>query len=114
MNPDIVHLDLSKNNLQDAGVEALLRVLKTTTSLIHLDLMQNNISTKGAKRLFKALANNMSLISLHIGNVENVSKNRVGEKAVPKLNKFLQASQIMSFLDLRSTNLTDSGLILLC
>ena len=43
-----------------------------------------------------------------------MSKNRVGVKAVPKLNKFLQASQILSFLDLRSTNLTDAGLTLLC
>ena len=64
--------------------------------------------------MFKALAQNFSLISLKIGNVENVSKNRVGVKAVPKLNKFLTASQVLSFLDLRSTNLTDAGLSQLC
>ena len=64
--------------------------------------------------MFKALASNFSIISLKIGNIENVNKNKVGVKAVPKLNMFLKSSQILSFLDLRSTNLTDAGLIALC
>lgn len=33
---------------------------------------------------------------------------------MPKLNKLLDVSQILQFLDLRSTNLTDAGLTLLC
>ena len=32
---------------------------------------------------------------------------------MPKLNKLLQTSQVISFLDLRSTNLTDAGVALL-
>lgn len=32
---------------------------------------------------------------------------------MPKLNKFIRTSQVLSFLDLRSTNLTDAGLSLL-
>jgi len=114
VNPDIVHVDLSKNNLQDEGVEALTPVISCHQSIIHLDLTQNNISAKVAKKLFKALVNNITLISLRIGNIENVNKNRLGAKAVPKLNELLQTSQILSFLDLRSTNLTDSGIALLC
>lgn len=46
--------------------------------------------------------------------MENDSKNKVGAEAVPKLNKFVASSLILSFLDLRSTNLTDAGLIQLC
>ena len=114
VNADIAHVDLSKNNLQDEGLDSLMRVIKNNTSIIHLDLTQNNITTRGAKKAFKSLASNLSLISLRIGNVENVSKNKVGVKAVPKLNKLIRASQILSFLDLRSTNLTDAGLIVLC
>ena len=38
VNRDIVHVDLSKNNLQDEGVEALIRVIKNNDSIIHLDL----------------------------------------------------------------------------
>ena len=33
---------------------------------------------------------------------------------MPKLNKFLQTTKILSMLDLRSTNLMDAGVILLC
>ena len=51
---------------------------------------------------------------MRIGNHENVSKNKVGVKAVPKLNGLLRTSQVISFLDLRSTNLTDAGLVVLC
>ena len=114
VNRNIVHVDLSKNNLQDQGVEALISVIESNSSIIHLDLAQNNISAKGAKKVFKGLANSESLISLNIGNFENVNKNKVGAKAVPKLNQLISSSQVLSYLDLRSTNLTDSGLALLC
>ena len=40
-------------------------------------------------------------------------KNKLGVRAVPKLNNFLRQSQILNFLDLRSTNLTDAGIELL-
>ena len=73
----------------DIGVEMLIRVIKNHSSIIHLDLTQNNITTRGSKKVFKSLASNFSLISLRMGNIDNVSKNRVGYKAVPKLNKFI-------------------------
>ena len=73
----------------DIGVEMLIRVIKNHTSIIHLDLTQNNITTKGSKKVFKSLASNISLISLRMGNIDNTSKNKVGVKAVPKLNKFI-------------------------
>ena len=114
VNPNIAHLDLRKNNLGDLGVKHLMHVVKSNNSLVHLDLAQNKISTKGAKKVFKALAVNKSLISLRVGNIENDSKNQVGLKAVPSLNHFVQSSQILTFLDLKSTNLTDAGLAMLC
>ena len=114
VNRDIAHVDLSTNNLQDAGVETLCRVIKSNKSIMHLDLMQNNITSKGVKKLFKALTNNVSLVQLKIGNTENVSKNRINIKAVKKLNTFLKTSKTLCFLDLRSMNLTDSGLSMLC
>ena len=113
VNPEIAHLDLAKNNLGDEGAEIIARVVQNNMSIIHLDLSQNNITPKGAKKVFKALRNNISLISIKIGNTENVNRNRLNPMAVPKLNKMLEASQILQFLDLRSTNLTDAGLSLL-
>ena len=78
VNRDIVHVDLAKNHLQDAGAEVLARVVQNHTAMIHFDLSQNNITPKGAKKVFKSLTNNISLISLKIGNTENVNKNRLG------------------------------------
>ena len=62
---------------------------------------------------FKQLTGHKSLISLDIGNMENTSKNKIGEKAVPKLVEFLQKSKIIQFLNLRSTVLGDPGLTML-
>lgn len=109
-----MHVDLCKNNLQDEGAKILASAIRHSTSLIHLDLCQNGISPNGAKKIFKALTNNNSVISLKIGNSENVNRNRLSVRAVPDLNKYLISSQVLQFLDLRSTNLTDAGLSLLC
>ena len=90
-----------------------MREVKKSTEIVHLDLTQNNLSAKSAKRVFKSLMSNQSVISLRIGNTENDMKNKLGVIAVPKLNSFLRQSQILTFLDLRSTNLTDAGIELL-
>ena len=57
--------------------------------------------------MFKSLYGNNALISLKIGNVENIQKNKIGMKAVPKLVELLQMSAVLSFLDVRSTVISD-------
>lgn len=69
---------------------------------------------RGAKNICKSLTGHPSLVSIKLGNTENVNRNRLGVQAVPKLNELLSSSQVLQFLDVRSTNLTDTGLILLC
>ena len=86
---NIVHINLSKNNLRDEGVEEILRKIKISTSIIHVNLSQNCLTPQGSKMAFKQLTGHKSLISLDIGNMENTSKNKIGEKAVPKLVEFL-------------------------
>ena len=82
---EIVHIDLSKNNLRDEGADEILRKVKLSTTIIHLDLSQNSISPVGAKKVFKNLIGHTSVISLNMGNQENTSKNKIGLKALPKL-----------------------------
>jgi hypothetical protein len=50
-----VYLDLSRNNLGNDGVAALVKGVKTNCSLIHLDLGSNDITYEGANELFKGL-----------------------------------------------------------
>ena len=82
---NIVHINLSKNHLRDAGAEEIVRKVKVSTTIIHLDISQNFLTPKGAKKVFKSLIGHNSLISLNIGNEDNTAKNKIGLKAVPKL-----------------------------
>ena len=111
---EIAHLNICKNNIRDKGVDVLMQVVRYNQNLIHLDLTQNNITSIGAKKVFKNLTGNNSIISLNLGNIENINKNKVGLKAIPSLNEYLKASTVLTFLNLRSTLLTDQGLALLC
>jgi Ran GTPase-activating protein (RanGAP) involved in mRNA processing and transport len=55
-NKHVTHLDLSYNNIDDAGVSTLSRLLKFNQSLKELDLEGNNISPEGAKKLAETLS----------------------------------------------------------
>ena len=92
VNKNIVHINLSKNLLKDEGVEEIMRQVKHSYSIIHLDLQQNNITSKGAKKIFKGLISNNSVISLKVGNIDNIQKNKIGLKAVPKLVELVKTS----------------------
>ena len=100
MNKDIAHINLSKNNLKDEGVEAIMKQIKKSKSIVHVDLQQNNITAKGAKKIFNSLVGHETVISLKVGNIDNIMKNKVGMKAIPKLVKLVKESQVLTFLDI--------------
>jgi Ran GTPase-activating protein (RanGAP) involved in mRNA processing and transport len=49
--PALAHLNLRRNQIDDAGAERLAGVLAQCTALVHLDLDCNQISTVGKERL---------------------------------------------------------------
>ena len=90
------HLDLGKNNLGNAGVQALIKGLKTNCSLNHLDIGSNDVTFEGALQLFKAIENHPTLTSLTLANHDRLHRNRMGFKACEGLRELLKKNQILS------------------
>ena len=59
-------LNLSANNIGDAGALTLAAILKSNTTLEVLDLSSNVIDYDGITAIAEALTDNTSLKSLHI------------------------------------------------
>ena len=55
-NKHVTCLDLSYNNIDDAGVSTLSRLLKFNKCIRELDLEGNNISPEGAKKLSETIS----------------------------------------------------------
>lgn len=90
-NDHFSHLDLSRNNLGNEGLEKLLlRGLKMNCSLVHLDLGSNDITCEGAISLFRSLESHSSLSSLVIANHDRLHRNRMGDKACEALGQLLE------------------------
>lgn len=62
----ITTLNLSANNIGDAGALTLAAILKSNTTLEVLDLSSNVIDYDGITAIAEALTDNTSLTSLHI------------------------------------------------
>ena len=61
--------------------------------------------------LFKAIARNQTLVSLNLGNYSSSGfKNKLGPKAAKYLSEMLICNKVLTFLDLKMTNMCDQGL----
>lgn len=56
VNNTVEEMDLSYNNIDDAGVATIARLLKVNRSLNSVNLSGNNIGPEGAAKLADALA----------------------------------------------------------
>lgn len=81
----IAVLDLTKNNLGDAGVGHLMQVVRHNKSLVALNLSSNEISGVGFGYIFDAMCTNESIISLNLSTHENYNRNRLTKKSAVKL-----------------------------
>ena len=73
----------------DEGLKVLAKTIGKSKNIIHLDVSSNQITHKGAKKLFKALLPNTALVSLKLGAGESLQKNKIGAKAAPTLSLLL-------------------------
>ena len=62
-----------------------MKAVAKSKNIVHLDLSQNEITHKGAKKIFTYLLTNCSLVSLKLGSHENIHKNKIGAKGVEHL-----------------------------
>jgi hypothetical protein len=57
----IVHLDLNNNYLGDKGAEIVAKAVKDSLSIVTLNLSSNNIGNAGMIKVFNELEENISL-----------------------------------------------------
>ena len=86
----VAHLDLSKNNLGERGLELLAPALRTNCSLASLKIGSNEISGVGMATFFESLAVNQSLNEIVINTEGGIARNRMTtKKSLMALKKFL-------------------------
>jgi Ran GTPase-activating protein (RanGAP) involved in mRNA processing and transport len=93
----ITHLDLSGNELGDAGAIEIAAMLKRTKTLKHLNLVDNEIGVEGASALADAIRVNRSLV------VVDMSSNKVGIQGTQALADAVYANDNIEFLNLAET-----------
>jgi len=88
-------LDLSENNIGDAGVSVLAGALQKNTGLRRLDLSGNDeIDCKGAVDMANALKKNRSLVNL------NLSHSQVGDEAAKAFGSMFAQNSTLQTLNL--------------
>jgi len=107
----LTYLDLSYNNLDDAGVATIARLLRFNKSLKQLDLEGNNISPDGAAKITEVL---IEEDAAGAGlEVLNMSHNAIGEGGGQAMAEMLEVNQSLRVLDLGNTELGMRSLVAL-
>ena len=75
--PEITHLDLSKNLLNDKGTKLLLPSIASSKSIVVFKVCSNDISPNGLKLLFQYLKGNESITEIDISTEDGVQRNRI-------------------------------------
>ena len=93
-NSTLNTLDLSRNNISDAGATALAQALHHNSTLERLDLSSNNISDAGATALAQALHHNSTLKEL------DLSHNNISDVGATDLAQALRHNSTLRKLEL--------------
>ena len=107
-------LNLTRNNLGDAGLIILTNFIKNSYSLIALNITSNSITYKGGYLLFKTLITQQSIIDLNISSLEGSNRNRITSLGLKEVVSVLTNNVFIEILNLSGNNIKDEGFILLC
>ena len=98
---NIVHLDLSKNVIRDAGCESLSHYLREDRSLTYLDLGGNDIGSVGIHALVGSIAAHPKLHTLILGSgPKDANLNRIDAIAARLLVEKCRSNKTLKVLDL--------------
>lgn len=103
MNSSLEKLNLSWNQVSDAGAQALGKALEVNKTLKELYLSFNEICDQGAIALGKALSVNKTLTHLHL------PCNKINELGAAALAKALETNKTLKTLVLIGNNIGDTG-----
>ena len=109
----IARLNLTKNNLGDAGVKILINSVKNSISLISLNITSNSITHKGGEVIFKELINQQSIIDLNVSSVEGTNRNRLTAAGIKNMEKYLKKNLFVENLNICGNSIKDEGFIIL-
>lgn len=109
-NNYFTNLLFSKNLFSDVGTIILADAIRTNTNIIHIDLSSNDVGPEGAQALFAALLENCSVVSVNLSSKEGLNRNRLGVRGVEPLEWVLKKNKTLHFLKLSSTSIGLVGL----
>eukprot|EP01065_Artemidia_motanka_P003875 TRINITY_DN11860_c0_g1_i1.p1 TRINITY_DN11860_c0_g1~~TRINITY_DN11860_c0_g1_i1.p1 ORF type:complete len:313 (+),score=118.56 TRINITY_DN11860_c0_g1_i1:135-1073(+) len=84
-NSSVTHLDLSLNNITDAGAAEIAAVLAENTTLVNLELDGNKLTNAGVASLCDALRDNTTLCRLDISchpKIDNAAAKKIADMLV--------------------------------
>jgi hypothetical protein len=101
----LTELNLSYNEIGDAGVVSLAKALEVNATLTTLWLIENQIGDTGACSLSNALEVNATLTKL------NLSHNCIGDPGAIGLSKALEVNTTLAILSLFDIRIGDAGAV---
>ena len=109
VNNTVVEMDLSYNNIDDAGVTTIARLLKVNRTLKAINLCGNNIGPEGAAKLADALADPGG----GGGGLEmlNLRGNPIGEEGGMAMAQMLRTNSTLLDLDVSDCELGMKSMI---
>ncbi len=87
-----------------------MEVLEDNLNIIHLDLSSNDITHKGAEIIFRTLLNQHSIISLDLSSKEGINRNRLSSEGVSLLEKVLKENLLLEYLYISGNSIKNDGL----
>jgi len=85
-------------------------ILEENLNIIHLDLSSNDITYRGAEVIFIKLLNQHSIISLDLSSKEGINRNRLSHEGVVLLEKVLKENLLLEYLYLSGNSIKNEGL----
>ena len=110
----ISRLDLTRNNLGDAGIDLLVKALVNSISLVSLNITNNSLTYRGGNIIFNSFMNQQSIIDLNISSIEGSNRNRITCLGLKDIVTYLTKNIFIEILNLSGNSIKSEGFILLC
>ncbi|EAS00696.2 hypothetical protein TTHERM_00794220 (macronuclear) [Tetrahymena thermophila SB210] len=103
---------LAKNNFGDQGIQLLCNFLnkQRRSNIVHLDISNNNITSEGIKQVVKMVSLNQNIISLDISSYDGYNRNRLSRSACIALSQYIAQTEVLQFLKMQNCCIGPQGL----
>ena len=100
---NLTNLDLSENDISDAGATCIAEAIKVNKTLTTLDLSFTGISDVGATCIAEAIKVNKTLTNLYL------SENRISDAGATCIAEAIKVNKTLTNLDLSLNGISDAG-----